>query len=209
MKSRGYTLLESMLATSILSIVSLLGFIVLKSSNDAAQLTTAKVDVQNHLRDTMSAMTRELREGVTTATTELTGAPEDLAAVVVENDGAEIVFQIPDPQPGDTQIAYSTPIRFVLQHEDSNGNGKLDEGEDENEDGVLTRRIVRVQDGEVTPLASASTIESVEFALVENQAAGNDNLTTVSIRLTGSKRHGSGDGHPVNAALSSIVRLVN
>jgi hypothetical protein len=132
-----------------------------------------------------------------------------LSPVSVEGDGTEIVFQVPAPQPGETQIAYSTPIRFLLQHEDGNNNGKLDPDEDENGDGVLTRRVVRVQDGEVTPLASANTIESVEFTLVENQDAGNDNLTTVSIRLTGSKRHGSGEGHAVVSEMSATVRLVN
>lgn len=209
MKSHGYTLLESIIATSILSIVSLLGFIVLKSSNDAAQLTSAKVDVQNNLRDTMSVLTRELREGVTKATTELTGAPEGLSAVALDGEGTEIVFQIPDPQPGQTQIAYSTPIRFQLQFEDGNGNGKLDPDEDENGDGVLTRRVVRIQDGVTTPIASANNIDSVEFILLQNQDSGNDNLTTVSIRLTGSKRHGTGDGHAVVSELSSTVRLVN
>lgn len=209
MRNSGYTMLETMVATSILTIVSLLGFIVLKSSNDAAQLTTAKVDVQNHLRDTMSALTRELREGVTVTTTNLTGAPEGLAPVAVEAEGTEIVFQVPDPQPAETQITYSSPIRFLLEHEDENGNGRLDEGEDTNEDGVLTRRVVRVQDGVEVALASASTIDTVEFTLVENQDATNDDLTTVSIRLTGSKRHGAGAGQLVVAEMTSTVRLVN
>lgn len=209
MDNKGYTMLETMVATSILTIVSLLGFIVLKSSNDAAQLTTAKVDVQNNLRDTMNALTRELREGVTATTTELTGAPEGLFAVKIEGEGSEIVFQIPEPQPAETQISYSTPIRFSLQNEDENGNGKLDPGEDTNEDGVLNRRIVRVQDGALLPVASASTIEGVQFTLVENQDATNDDLTTVSIRLTGSKRHGAGEGQLVVAEMTSTVRLVN
>ena len=209
MKANGYNLLEVMVATSILSVVSLLGFVVLKSSNDAAQLTTAKVDVQNHLRDTMNALARELREGVTQATTELTGAPEDLAPVAVWDEGKEIVFQVPDPQPGETQISYSTPIKFTLQFEDENGNGRLDPGEDENDDGVLTRRIIREQDGEATAVASASTIDEVVFTLVQNQAAGDDNFTSVSISLKGSKRYGSGEGRLVVAEMSSTIRLVN
>lgn len=209
MYERGHSLLEVMVASSILTVVSLLGFIVVKSSNETAQLTTAKAEVQNNLRDSMAALVDELREGVTVATTELTGAPEDLAAVSVEDDGKRIVFQIPAPEPGATQIAYSTPVSFTLENEDENGNGRLDAGEDENGDGALTRRIVRVQDGAETPVAGATTIDDVTFTLLENQAEDNDNLTTVRIQMAGSKRYGAGDGKLVLSQMESVVRLVN
>lgn len=209
MKTSGYNLLEVMVATSVLTVVSLLGFVVLKSSNDAAQLTTAKADVQNHLRDTMGAVTAELREGVTQATTELTGAPDDLFPVRVDDAGKQITFQVPDPQPGDTETTYTAPITFMLENEDGNGNGRLDAGEDENNDGVLTRRLIRVQDGLEAPVASANSIDTVEFQLVQNLAADNDNPTTVTITLTGSRRYGHGDGKRVVSQTTASIRLVN
>lgn len=209
MNNAGHTMLEVMVSMAILSVVSLLGFIVLQSSYSSAQLANAKVDVQNNLRDTMAVLISELREGVTETTTNKTGAPEDLDPVTLGEGGRSITFQVAVPTTGEALFTYSTPITFALQNEDLNGNGRLDPDEDQNEDGALTRRIVRTQDGETTPVAGASTIDGVEFTLIENQAAGSDDLTTVQITLRGSKRYGGGDGKPVIAEMTSNVRLVN
>lgn len=209
MCNRGYSLLEVTVSTAILTVVSLLGLLVLQSSTESAQLANAKVDVQNNLRDTMVALTSELREGVTATTTEATGAPENLEPVAVSEDGREIVFQAPEPAEGEEMFAYSTPVTFWLQNEDANGNGRLDGGEDTNEDGALTRRIVRSQDGEDRAVASARTIDDVQFELVAHQAANNDTLTTVRIFLVGSKRYGPGEGQLVRAEMVSNIRLVN
>ncbi len=209
MKSYGYSLLEVMVASTVLGVVSLLGFVVLKSSNEAAQLTTAKVDVQNHLRDSMAVISSELREAVSSETTNRTGAPEDLYSVAVDETGSAITFQVPEPLAGEDQFAYSTPITYRLENEDLNGNGRLDPDEDANDDGVLTRRIVRSQDGVDVPIASANSIDSVTFQLVANQATGNNQLTTVNIQLSGSKRYGPGEGKLVVSELESSIRLVN
>jgi len=209
MKAPGYSLLEVTVATSIMGIVSLLGFIVLSSSNESVQLTTAKVDVQNHLRDTMAAMTGELREAVSSITTNLTGAPEGLNPVAVAEEGTLITFQVPQPTSGEAQFTYSGLISYTIENEDQNGNARLDPGEDANGDGVLTRRIVRTQAGVTTPVAGANTIDSVTFTLVQHQAAGNNNFTTVNINLTGSKRYGPGAGKLVVAQMDASIRLVN
>lgn len=209
MKSYGYSLLEVMVASTVLGVVSLLGFVVLKSSNEAAQLSTAKVDVQNHLRDSMAFMTGELREAVSSETTNRTGAPDDLFPVAVDETGSTITFQVPEAVEGEEQFGYSSPISYSLVNEDANGNGRLDEGEDSNDDGVLTRRIVRTQDGVEAPVASANSIETVTFLLVANQATGNDQLTTVNIQMTGSKRYGPAEGKLVVSELESSIRLVN
>lgn len=209
MNNNGHTMVEIMVASAVLSIVSLLGFVVIQTSASSAQLANAKVDVQNNLRDTMAALTSELREGVTTVTTEKTGAPEDLFPVSVGPEGEQIVIQLPEAQTGEVGFAYSTPITFWLQNEDENGNGRLDEGEDTNDDGVLTRRLVRTQDGEDSPVAGAQTIDAVTFTLLENQVAGNQELTTVRITLSGSKRYGPGDGKLVSGEMTSNIRLVN
>lgn len=209
MNNNGHTMVEIMISMSILTIVSLLGFIVIQTSASSAQMANAKVDVQNNLRDSMAVLASELREGVTAPTTEATGAPEDLAPVAVSNEGKQITFQVPEPASGEDMFAYSTPISFWLQNEDANGNGRLDEGEDTNEDGVLTRRIVRTQDGENTPVAGAQNIDQATFTLLENQAGGNRDLTTVRITMTGSKRYGPGAGKLVSAEMTSNIRLVN
>lgn len=209
MNNNGHTMLEVMVSTAILTVVSLLGFIVLQSSTSSAQLANAKVDVQNNLRDTMGAITTELREGVTEITTEKTGAPEGLFPVGVADENRSITFQVPEPIAGEELYAYSTPITYSLENEDANGNGLLDPDEDTNNDGALTRRVVRTRDGVTTPVAGASTIDFVSFTLVDNQAVDLDDLTTVQISLRGSKRYGGGAGKLVAAEMTSNIRLVN
>lgn len=209
MKNNGHTMVEVMVSMGILSVVSLLGFIVLQSSTSSAQLANAKVDVQNNLRDTVSVLSSELREGVTEITTEKTGAPEGLVPVAIGDEGRSITFQVPEPVSGEALFAYSTPITFSLENEDANGNGRLDPDEDTNGDGGLTRRMLRSQNGESVPVAGASTIEFVNFTLLANQAEGVDERTTVEITLRGSKRYGAGEGKPLFAETTSNIRLVN
>lgn len=209
MNNYGHTLIEIMVSTAILTIVSLLGFVVLQSSTSSAQLANAKVDVQNNLRDTMAVLTFELREGVTQTTTAKTGNPPDLFPVAVSDEGRAITFQMPEPIGGEEMFDYSTPITFSIQNEDVNGNGRLDPNEDTNDDGALTRRMVRSQDGETTPVGGASTIDFVNFSLLANQVTGVTDLTTVQITLRGSKRYGAGDGKNVLAEMTSNIRLVN
>lgn len=209
MNDHGHTMIEMMVSMAILSIVSLLGFIVLQSSTSSAQLANAKVDVQNNLRDTMAVLTAELREGVTEITTEKTGAPEDLFPVAIGDEGRSITFQMPEPVAGENMYAYSRPVTFSLQNEDVNENGQLDPDEDTNADGALTRRIVRSQNGETIPVAGATTIDGVTFTLLANQATGITDMTTVRITLRGSKRYGAGEGRPVLAEMTSNIRLVN
>ena len=209
MNNQGHTMVEMMVSMAILSIVSLLGFIVLQSSTSSAQLANAKVDVQNNLRDTMAVLTAELREGVTEITTEKTGAPEDLFPVAIGDEGRSITLQMPEPVAGEAMYAYSTPVTFSLENEDANGNGRLDPDEDTNSDGALTRRVVRSKDGATEPVAGATTIDTVNFTLLANQAAGVTDLTTVQIILRGSKRYGAGEGKPIFAEMTSNIRLVN
>ena len=96
-----------------------------------------------------------------------------------------------------------------MVNEDDNGNGRLDPDEDENGDGVLTRRIVRLQDGESVPIASANTIDTVLFTLVKNKVVGNLELTTINISMSGSKRYGPGEGKLIVSEMETNVRLVN
>ena len=209
MKNNGHTLVEIMVSMGILTVVSLLGFIVLQSSTSSAQLANAKVDVQNNLRDTMAALTDELREGVTPITTKKTGAPSGLFPVAIGDSGHAITFQVAEPKAGEAMYSYSTPITFSLQNEDKNGNGLLDPKEDTNKDGALTRRIVRSQAGATTPVAGATTIDAVTFSLLPNLATGVTDMTMVRITLRGSKRYGAREGQPVLAEMTSNIRLVN
>jgi hypothetical protein len=146
---------------------------------------------------------------VTEITTKKTGAPEGLFPVAIGDEGRSITFQVPEPVSGEALFAYSTPITFSLENEDANENGRLDPDEDTNGDGALTRRIVRSQNGETVPVAGASTIEFVNFSLLDNQAADVDDRTTVQIILRGSKRYGAGEGKPLLSETTSNIRLVN
>lgn len=209
MNNNGHTMVEVMISTAILTVVSLLGFIVLQTSNSSAQLANAKIEVQNNLRDTMLAVTRDLRQGVTNLTTNKTGSPENLFPAQVAEDNKSITFQVPVEGENIVLYTYSTPITYSLENEDLNGNGRLDDGEDTNGDGVLTRRLIRTQDEISTAVASGNTIDDVTFTLIQNRAAGNNTLSTVQISMSGSKRYGDGEGKLVRSEMNSSIRLVN
>ncbi|MBI2423136.1 MAG: prepilin-type N-terminal cleavage/methylation domain-containing protein [Candidatus Hydrogenedentes bacterium] len=214
MQNKGFSLLEVSMATAILSVVSLLSFIVVRTTTETADLSRAKTQIQADLRDTMTIITNRVQEAVTQRLTEVTGAPEDLAPIAVDEAGLTVSFQVPEAAEGGELYAFSTPIAISFENEDldtgEGANGKLDEGEDTNADGVLTRRVVLTQDGVVTALASANNISGLQFELLGSQDTTNAFFTTLRIWLQASAIHGYGaDSHLIRAELESRVYLRN
>lgn len=216
MDKRGYSLLEIMIAMSILSIISLLGYVMLVSSTESAQLARAKAEVQANLRDVMAELTSELREAYTERTVNAAPpiAPEDTEAIAVTEDGESVTFQVPEPTGDPNRVQSSAPITFTLQMEDTyqsetGFNAVLDGGEDANDDGVLTRRIVRIQGNEERPIGGANNISACTFQLLPSQVSGNNQLTTLRIWLQATKSYGLSPPTLVRGELESRIHLAN
>lgn len=186
--NKGFTLLETMIATGVLSVLSLLMFTAVQASITSSRVANAETRVQNNIRETLPDMIREI-ELAARATT-AAGIP-GVTGITVFRDGVAmdwgiagdlVVFQVPLDNAGG---AWSQPIQYRFINEDVNENGFLDEGEDVvdaadpaadgNGDGILTRCIVREQDidgngnfegaGERRVIGAANELDDVVFTL--------------------------------------------
>lgn len=196
----GFTLLELLISTAILVIVSLLTFMVTRSSLSATTVAQAKEVAQAAVRDPMTVMMTELQLASKQSDPALDPALEALAVV----NSSEVVFQVPA---NDTGTQWSAPITYRFVNEDAGegeaaGNARLDEGEDIDGDGSLTRRIVRIQGGDVRPIGGSNDLSDVQFSL----SPTNDVLT---ITLTATKMLDNRRGDLVSVAASSRVHLLN
>lgn len=213
---RGFTLLELSVSMALLTVVSLLAFYALAGATDSATLSQAKSELQSNLRDTMDALIDEVNVAYTDRIWK--GEPQTLPVglngpITVSGDGTSVSFQRPVPKAVGIPDA-STPIIVRFENEDLGGtaaNGVLDTGEDVNGDGSLTRRLIRVQNGQVTPLGSSNNISRVRFELLENQDDNNKQMTSLRIQLEATKvfsERSSGD-KLVRGVLASTIHLNN
>lgn len=214
MSRTGFTLIEITVAMSILSVVSLLSFVVIKSAVDSQVLTDAKAEVQANLRDVLAQLTTEVQSAYSERLAGTLEGPKDAVPISVGDDGASITFMVPVVTNDATMVTNSTPItyRFVNEDTDADGTGpnaKLDDGEDVDEDGVLSRRIVREQVGVATVVGAVNDVSDVLFTLMPSVDGGNDQLTTLNIRLASSKRYGPNDKYLIRAAVEGRVHLEN
>ncbi len=186
--SRGFTLIETMVATGVLSILSLMMFAAVEASVDSGRLASAKSRVQGNIRDTLPDLIREVELGARATTA---AGINGLAGITVIRDGVAmdpgiegdmVVFQVPTDSTG---ANWSAPIQYRFVNEDTNGNGFLDVGEDAideqnpaqdgNGDGILTRCILREQDlnadgdfdeqGETRIVGGVNELQAVRFSL--------------------------------------------
>ncbi len=209
MHNRGFTLLELMIAASVLSIVSMLGFIAIQSSTASMAISSAKADVAAELRDTMSALNMQLEYAAKTGNDALDPVLEEVSIVADPEPGIplEIGFQTPLD---DTGRNWSPRVTLQFINEDLNGNGLLDGSEDLNDDGTLTRRFVRLQDtnddgdtddpGERMPLGGANHITNA-------QVARNGDVITVT--LTASRFLPARRTNPVTQSMTGRIYLLN
>jgi prepilin-type N-terminal cleavage/methylation domain-containing protein len=199
-KNAGFTLLEMTVSITILVAVSFLMFTAMQVAAGIMAVSDAKEVAQASLRDTLREMERELQLSAKAPNPALIPPLQQLQVV----NPSEIVFQIPVNSTG-TQ--WSTPITYRFINED-NGDGSgahnalLDAGEDTDGDGALTRRVVRIQDGESRPLSPCNDLSAVQFALNPT----NDILTTT---LTASKANVSRRHDVIFVTTSTQVYLIN
>ncbi|MBI1318402.1 MAG: prepilin-type N-terminal cleavage/methylation domain-containing protein [Candidatus Hydrogenedens sp.] len=208
----GYSLIELMIATAILMVVSSLSIIVIRSSAESNVMSSAKERVDSDLRSTMLALTTEVRQAYSerTVDSEPPMAPEEAFGVQVTNGGKQLRFTVPRRSETSPVPMASSPIVIQFQNEDTNANNVLDSGEDQNGDGVLTRRLVRVENGNTEVLGSANTISDVRFTLEKGPAANVDTKNVLVVELDGSAAYGAGDTRKhVAATLESRIHLEN
>ena len=183
MRNSGFTLLELTVSTAVLAIVGLLAYLAATTSAQSAASADALMVSQDNVRSVMLAVSREVQ---------LAYKDDDLS-ILPEVRGletpapGEVLFQVPRP---DANPAVSTPIRYRWVDEDLNTNSLLDDEEDVDGDGRLTRCLVRLEDldgdglfaspGERRIIGSANNISGVQFAR---------NGDTLTITLA-ARRHG-------------------
>src|SRR5688572_7042865 len=120
-KEDGFTLVEVTVAAAIFSIVSLLSFVVLRSSAESADLTEAKSLSQGNLRDTITALTAEVRPAFTERLAGTASADATAEPISVSGDGNSITFHVPDPSKGwgsHTVPGASAAITIAYENED-------------------------------------------------------------------------------------------
>lgn len=220
----GFTLAETLISFSILSIVSLLAYIVLASSTEAARLTEAQAQLQSNLRDVMQAISSEVRSAYSERSIDpqnpgevsaIGNDPSDLPVgtiqLIVSATGRQITFQRPEASLTNAVPRPSTVITIGLESEDAGfatGNAELDAGEDANADGILTRRVIRTQDGATAAVGGVNDIADLQFALMPSEDPDDLNDSTLLVRLTASKLVGA-KKRLVTSTLESRVRLEN
>ena len=197
MRQQGFTLLELTIASGITVVVSLLGFVAVKTSLDSANQASVQETAQRNVHDALRAMSQEIQMAAST------DSSPTYSAIKVGGTTAlpEVTFQTPLDMTG---TSWSAPITYRFINEDANGNGLREAAEtDTDGDGVLTRRIVRVQNGVSQPVAAANELSSVAFALSADRK-------TLTISLTASKSYVSGKAtRKATAAASERVYLLN
>ena len=201
-RAGGFTLLELTVSMALLVIISILTFVVINSTTEAVSVSKSKEIVQAAVRDAMTVMTAELQLASKTSNPALTPPLEALE--INEGDYGQVTFQVPLDA---SATQWSTPITYRFVNEDDHDgdgahNGRLDDGEDLDEDGALTRRVVRIQDGVETPLGAVNDLSAVTFLL-------NATSDVLTITLTASRPLLERDSDQVWAQATSSVYLLN
>lgn len=222
-RKQGFTLAETLISMSILTIVSLLAFIVLSSSTEAARLTEAQAQLQTNLRDVMQAISSEVRAAYSEKSidpqngepSKIGNDPGDLPAgtmsILIAPGGRSIQFQRPQPSNTAPVPQPSPVITIGLQSEDAGyatGNGKLDSGEDVNTDGILNRSVFQTVGTVTESIASVNDVADLQFSLLNNADAGDLNRSTLLVRITASRLVGAKQ-QPIRADLESRIHLEN
>lgn len=205
----GLTLLELIIVVALMSIFGLLAFVAVTSATEATVLADAKTQTQSDLRQVVMQISDELQLASKTPNNALT---PPLQAVRINRDmdansPVEIVFQVPLDGSGTN---WSRPVRFRHFTEDLNNNALLDPGEDVDGDGVLSRRVLRLEDlngdgtfdgpGETVQVGSANNIAELDFAIDGDR---------VTITATATKLVGNRQTAPVTSTVTATVYLLN
>ena len=220
MRREGFTLIELSITMGILAVVTLLMFMVVMSSTASVSASDANSVVQSNIRDVMVAMTRELQLAAKNGNAALTPVLTGIQIVnnPVAGSPVEIVFQTPQDSSGQV---WSSPIRYRYVDEDTDEDGRLGPEEDINGNGLLDRRILRIQDRN----GDGDTADANEELIVGGAnnigripTTANPNPTDVQfvlagdvleITLTATKFLGARRTNPATATATSRVYLMN
>ncbi|MCP4642520.1 MAG: prepilin-type N-terminal cleavage/methylation domain-containing protein [bacterium] len=209
MRRAGFTLVELSISLAILTVITGLGFVALMSCSRSVAVSQAKGDVQRNVRDIMTGLSRELQIASRKADDSLSPPLNPLVISESPTEGSmmEVQFQVPIDGTGRN---WSAPITYRYINEDLNSNNRLDSGEDVDEDGVLTRRIVRLQDrnddGDSDDPGESSVIGAVND-LSSVQIVRNGDLLTLTV--TASRLVANQRTHPVTATATHNIYLTN
>ncbi len=209
----GMTLIEVMISTGLLAIISILGFLALQSSVKSSSLAFAQNQIDSALRDTFNELTNLVKQAYTTVSTDVTPpiAPPGVEPIQITSDGRGLRFYIPVRVNTPAFFQSSGPILVNYENEDTGNppNAILDPGEDTNNDGVLTRRLV-IQRGDTTRVVgSANCISNVRFQLLPDRSDTSNQPTVLYVYLEGSMRMGPGEGPLIRSELSGTIKLEN
>ena len=216
---QGFTLVELTISCAVLTIVSLLGYIVVASSTESSRVADAQAQLQSNLRDAMQLITSEVKTAYSDRTInpqnpgELpnTSIPTGTKTLTVAATGRSITFQKPIASTANAVPQPSTVITIGLECEDAgfkDGNATLDSGEDANGDGMLTRRMNRTQDAATKSLGAVNDLADVTFTLMASENTNDKNKSTLRVRLVASKLVGA-KKRLIKADLEGRIHLEN
>ncbi len=222
--TKGFSLIELMIAVSILSIVSLLGWVALHTSTQQTSLAAAQSGAQQAVRSVAMLLSEEIevasaadRENVNPPVTGLRINSPCMADPdgLVNNGGTSCETEVVFETPPDVTGTPWTKVRIRYINEDENGNGKLDAGEDVNADQRLNRGFYRIEDrdgdggvsesGDMVLLGSTNSIVAASFALSENGQVVTLQLTAER-EIVGAYVEDQGTGENVPATVQSDLR---
>lgn len=189
----GMTLLEVMVAVSILTIVMGTLFGLSISLGDTAQVQGAKITSSDEARRGMISATRELRQSANSSVTGLPGATityrvavdldgngsavdvgSNIELSAVRTIGRDLTDANGDGVRG-TQLVMTTGgtvqvlANNLLQDEDTNGNGVLDPGEDRNLNGRLDHGVWFERTGSSVRVTIETESQSRQGRLIETR----------------------------------------
>lgn len=213
MKVGGFTLVEILVSMTILSVVSLLGFIAIRSSYESQTLIEAQGEIQSDLRNVMAALHADLELAYAQPKMISVNDPEGVEPIRVSTDGKTVTYFRPVPDNSAQGFQWQGPFTLQFLDEDlddgSGGNARLDSGEDANGDGMLNRQILRVFGGDETPLGGANNIADVQFELIANADPADNRNTRLRIRLIATKHYGPGAGKLIRQEMESEIQFLN
>ncbi len=186
-KSRGFTLVETIVAGGILLSMGLVMTMWLTGAMDLWWTTNAQTYVRNHAQQSMSRMTNELMSATRTAPTR----PPNILIPAAPNN-TTITFYLPADLDGNgliidnignTEWNLAGPVQYLL---DANA-----------------RKLLRTQGGQQTVIAN--DVLSVRF----EDAAIDASLYANEVRVTLVVQAKTPQGRNVQAASTEVVRLRN
>jgi len=192
----GFTLLEVILATAVLLVVSLLGYLVLRGSTEAYALAETRSEVQASLRNAMTTLSSELREAYTERTIDQRIAPAGAESIVVEEEGKRVTFMRPVPVVPPNEVDVSPRISFYYEVADETAP-------------ILNGRVIREEDGVQQVAGSANHISDVEFELLPSVNSDSDYPGTLRVRLESTRGYGPNNKYQFTAALETRIPLEN